>query len=189
MYTAPRDLAFVSVEAVDRYDHSEIPAPSAAGYTGFLTDQEIVRYGLGNPYEEPKHQLLFKATFTTGTNLARFVRENGYNLGAHAYFCGQEGEEVFMSFVNVYWRGINVARPGDDPSQEIDEGGEQPTIYYFFLGVVRDTPFSPTERRYDLRRHPEDVCFYLSGGNAPFGFRSHVVTIPKETIAAALDGV
>lgn len=190
--TSIRDLAVVSVEAVDYHDQAEMPTPSAAGLTGFMTDQQIVEYGLGNPYEERPHRLILKATFTSETNLARFVRDNGYNLGTGAHFCGRENEEVFLSFMDAYWRGINVARPGDDPSNQIDQSGEKPITYYFFLEAVRDKsirPGSSSEVLFNLRERPEDVCFDLAGGNAPFGFRSNVVTIPKEMITSALQKV
>jgi len=62
--------------------------------------------------------------------------------------------------------------------------------YHFFFNVARreNLKSKPPQRGYDLRRNPEDICFYLTGGNQGwfgFKFKSRVATIPKSEIAEA----
>jgi hypothetical protein len=185
------DLAFVLVTAVDRYDQPEIPTPSASAYTGLMSEQEMVRYGLANPYGERPHELLLKAEFKSEVNLAAFVNEGGYNLGNTSFFCNRPKDNVLLSSSYVYWRGVRLGDHGD-PIQQSGEIQGQPITYYMFLGIARQAiaPANPPQVSYDLRQKPEDICFYLRGGNGtPFGFTSNIVTIPKQAIAAALEKV
>jgi hypothetical protein len=192
MFNSVADLAFMSVNVVDRYDQGEIPTPSASAYTGLMSDQEMVRYRLANPYGERPHELLLKAEFKSTLNLSRFANEGGYNLGNTSFFCNRPKDNVFLSSSYVYWRGVRLGNHDGDPIQQSGESTRQPITYYIFLGVARQavTPANPQQVSYDLRQKPEDICFYLRGGDGtPFGFKSNTVTIPKEAIAAALQKV
>ena len=77
-----------------------------------------------------------------------------------------------------------------DVGDDRDDGA--PTPYYFYFSAARDESglSDPPLKGFDLLRMPEDVCFYLSGGNSlGFGYRSNKVRIPKEAIAAALQNL
>jgi hypothetical protein len=180
--TAIRDIELVSLEAADYHTQAEIPTLSASGFTQF-TDDESLRFGPGNPYEDRPHRLILKVQFMTNVDLPKFVGKNGYSLGARAFFCDRPGDPAFLSYISVYRRGIDVASRRIDP---IVGGAPQAlSTYYFFMNTV--APSTVRARvSYDLRQDPQDVCFYLSGGNPPTGFRSNVATISKDAIALAL---
>jgi hypothetical protein len=117
------------------------------------------------------------------------VTDKGYNLGNTTYFCSRPSDFALMALSYVYWRDVRLGERDSGPIQESVEDLGQPIIYDIFLAVARQavTPSNPPQISFDLRRLPEDVCFYLRGGNGgPFGFKSNVVTIPKGAIAATL---
>ena len=183
MTTAIRDIELVSLEAADYQTQTEIPTLSASDFTQFLTDEEILRFGLGNPYEDRPHRLILKAQFTTKVDLPKLVGKNGYSLGARAFFCDRPSDPAFLSYVSVYRRGIDVASRRVDPI--VGAEAQEPSTYYFFMNTVAPSTIR-ARVSYDLRQEARDVCFYLSGGNAPIGFRSNVATISKDAIAQAL---
>jgi hypothetical protein len=124
--------------------------------------------------------------FTSATNLARFAIENAWNVGSWAFFCGRREAFSDLSYPYVFRRGARLDRLEPDPIGTVS--GPR-TTYYFFQDVAREkqVPADPPIEAYDLRRAPEDVCFYLAGGDgAGRGYRSNVVRVPKEAIAAAL---
>jgi hypothetical protein len=180
------DLALVSVLAVDRYDQTELPTPSANAYTGFLSDQEMVRHGLANPYGDRPHELLLKVQFSSKTNLERFKSRDAYDLASTAFFCDRPKDNVFLSFSYVYSQGALLGKQGDDP---IQKSLERPITYYMFLRVSRRavTPATPPQVSFDLRQKADDICFYIGSTNRRmFGFRSNTVRITKDIIAATL---
>ena len=162
------DLALRSVEAVDHYDRMEILKPS----------NDVVA-----------HETVLRVEFTSRTDLAKYTDRGDYNLGAWADFCKpvDRPHQIFMSFLNVYWRGLEIHGNGH-PVGVNGEGTGEPIIYYTFLSVARNsvTPSNPPEIAFDLRKQPEDVCFRLRGGNEAGGFSSNSVTIPKAVIEKAL---
>lgn len=126
-----------------------------------------------------------KIEFSSATNLARFAVENSWSLGSTAFFCERQKTFSDISFPWVFWRGARLDRLEPDP---IGTALGSRISYYLFVDVAREkiVPSNPPVEAYDLRQAPEDVCFYLRGGNTGFGYRSNTVTVSKEAIAAAL---
>lgn len=112
-------------------------------------------------------------------------REKHYVLGTRAYFCDHPNDNAVLSEVRIYFRDQQVS----GNAEILNPGPSGLFTYSTYIGVARQavTPSNPPEVSYDLRQHPEDIFFYVSGGNtSPFGFKSNVVTLPKEAIATAL---
>jgi hypothetical protein len=55
------------------------------------------------------------------------------------------------------------------------------------LDVAFSAKQPSTHESFDLRAHPEDICFRVGGGFAGRGFKSNVVVIPKAEIIKALE--
>jgi hypothetical protein len=143
----------------------------------------------GDHSGEKPNRLLLKAQFTSGVNLSEFIQENSYSLGNEAFLCNRPDHRVILSFPGVY---MGNARPGGaNPLSRATEGKGIPITYYLFLNPAGDkiVPSFPQVEAFDLRRNPEDICFYLRGGSGWGGYRSNNVVIPAEAIAAALRGV
>lgn len=128
-----------------------------------------------------RFQLLIE--FTTKVDLLQ--RSSSYVLGARAYFCDRPTDNAILSGVRIYFPGQPVSGDVRLPNPGLSGA----FTYATYVGVARQavTPSIPPEVSYDLRIRPEDICFYVAGGNAtPFGFKSNIVRVPKDAIFAAL---
>jgi hypothetical protein len=166
-HDTPGDLTFISAQEVDWLNQSEMRAPERAN---------------GG---KKVHRPLLKVEFSSYANLFKFV--NNYPVGNDSFFCDRPRDPTRISFPSVYFQGIHIWWPDDRRSEEQLAPG--PVTYYVFLDVAKpERPKDiPPQKAYDLRQRPENVCFYLSGGNiSGRGYRSNLVMVPKEAIAAAL---
>src|SRR6185436_338812 len=80
------DLALLTVAQADYHDATEIPSPSASAFSNFMTDEQMVRFGIANPYEPRPHRQLLKVEFSSNTNLRAYALD-GYSLMVRAAFC------------------------------------------------------------------------------------------------------
>lgn len=187
----PGDLALASVRLTDWRDQPELPGPGATLLRGLVSDRDLRLMGDSLTGGEKASRPTLKVEFTSATNLARFAAENAWNVGATVFPCGRRETRSYLSYPYVFWRGARLDRLEPDPIGTASGAGP-PIAYYFFVdpALERRTRSEPPVEAYDLRRAPEDVCFHLRGGNttALRGYRSNVVTVPKEAIAAALGG-
>lgn len=166
-HDTPGDLTFISAQEVDWLDQSEMRAPERAN---------------GG---QKTHRPLLKVEFSSHANL--FKLANDYPVGNYSFFCDRPRDPTRVSFPGVYFQGIHIWWPDDRRSE--DELAPGPVTYYVFLDVAKpERPNDiPPQKAFDLRQRPENVCFYLSGGNiSGRGYRSNLVMVPKEAIAAAL---
>jgi len=187
----PVDLTLVSISAVDWRDRDEIAGPGASPLIGLVGTRDLIRIGETPKGEKNNPRLLLKVEFTSEINLSAFVIKKTYNLGNSAYFCdrSKDPDLEMLSFPDVYWRGILLNPHDPDPIARQRKVVDGKITYYIFIDVVRDevTKSKPPLEAYDLRQRPEDICFCLRGGNNHgFGYRSNVVTIPKDMISAVL---
>ena len=185
----PSDLAFVSVQVVDWRDQAELPGPGASPVLGMVSNRDLVSKGQSITGGEKSHRLLLKVEFTSTTNLSKFVIENSYNLGNETFFCDRQKASPFMSYPFVFWYNIRLGEHEADPIAQQSEAARGPITYYIFIDVARKkvVPSNPPQGGFDLRQKPEDVCFYVRGGNeSGRGYRSNTVMIPRDAIVAAL---
>ncbi len=178
--SAPEDVEFASVRAVDQFSQPEIKIVSM---------EDIFRHQFGINEGDAKqrpHKLLLKIYFSTETDLWEFTQGRGYDLGALAHFCDAPDKKVLLSFIDVYWnrRSVDSLRR-NLIQQSIEAENGQRIEYYTFAEVKRDEP-DPEFVSFDLSRDPRDLCIYLTGTNGVFAFRSNTFVVPKEEIAAAL---
>jgi hypothetical protein len=185
----PSDLTFVSVQAADWHDQDEMPGPGASPVLGMVNSRDLEQSGQSVTGEEKPHRPLLKITFTSATNLSRFVSEHSYNLGNTAVLCDRPNDRLTLSFSYIFWRGIRLGLRETDPNQRNGGAEGAPVTYYIFIDVAdKERPQDvPPRRGFDLRQKPEDVCFYLRGGNeSGRGYKSNVVVVSKDAITAAL---
>jgi hypothetical protein len=184
------DLRFSAISAVDRYDLTEL-SPSSVAHIGFLIgDKALAESGL-LANATSAHRPMLKAEFTSAADLAEFAGlhrvENVANFG---YLCAQPTDYVVLMYPGVYTQGHRVT--ANRLASRSDSHAETaPRLkYYVFMEVARkESPDSrPPQVGFDFRVKAADVCFYLSGGNEIAGrtFKSNVVKIPAEAIAASL---
>lgn len=135
---------------------------------------------------EPAQSAQLKIEFTTGADISRLMGEDHYVLASEGHFCNRPRDYVNLMGRTIYFRGQQVS--GNVPITNPATGSK--FLYSTYLNLHRDAvPSIPQQTAFDLRDEPEDVCFYVSGGNGThFGLKSNVVMIPKNAIAAALDG-
>lgn len=185
----PADLAVTSVQAVDWRDQDEMPGPGASPALGLVRDRDLALARQQVTGGERPHLPLLKIEFTTATNLSKFVIENSYNLGNSAFFCDRPNQYVVLSFPDIYWRGNRLGEHETDLVQNYGGAIGAPVTYYIFINVARAArpQDKPPQEAFDLRKKPEDVCFYVRGGNGSGrGYRSNTVIISKGLIATAL---
>jgi len=185
----PGDLSLMSVQAVDWQDQAEMPGPGASPAIGMVKDSEIVRMGQSVIGGKKPHRLILKIVFSSATNLSKFAADHSYNLGSDAYFCNHPKKGIGLVFPDIYWNGLRLGPLEADPIQRNTNETGAPIEYYFFINVARKkvVPSIPPQEGFDLWQKPEDICFYLAGGNGSgFGYKSNVAVIPKDMIAAAL---
>lgn len=168
----PNDITLSSVEAVDLYDKRELGDDLNSGRS---------------------HRLLLQVEFTTTTNLMRLAQDKGLSVTSSAYFCDKPEERVILSYVLIFTNGVQVDAPSLSPVQSNRNITDPPSAYYFFTNVQNDGSISthPTEpevfHAFDLRHQPLDICFNIRGATGKLsGYESNTVTIPAETIEAAL---
>ncbi|WP_147385749.1 hypothetical protein [Oleomonas cavernae] len=186
----PDDLAYASIQSVDWQDQTEMPGPGASSLSGLVDSTTLALMGDSVMGGDKPSRPLLKVEFTSVENLPRFVKEQNYaSLGAHAYYCDHPEEGTRLSFTTIYWRGHRLSPLERDGIQRDPQISNKKITYYIYLDVkVDDRPKDiPPQLAFDFRRKPENVCFYLSGGNnIGFGFKSNIVVIPKDKIADAL---
>ena len=186
----PSDLALISVRAVDWHDQHEMPGPGASPVLGMVNSRVLAQSGQSVSGGEKPHRPLLKIEFTSATNLSQFVTEHSYNLGNTAFLCKRPEDRVTLSFSYIFWRGIRLGLREADPIRQRGEVVEAPITYYIFIDVAdKERPQDiPPQKGFDLREKPEDVCFYLRGGNNwGRGYKSNVLIVPKSAIAASLN--
>jgi hypothetical protein len=158
----PRDLKFVSVDAVELRNASEIP-----------------KYG----DKETKSEPLLRVRFSSEADFARVCR-NELSLYNEKWLCDggpNNLREEVRFYSEVCW--------SDHCSPEISCGPKfrspATQLYEIYLQVRQEQEYS--FQAYDLRNNPQDVCFRLSGGDE-IGrhFQSNFVIIPKQEITRAL---
>ncbi|WP_143596126.1 hypothetical protein [Tistlia consotensis] len=185
----PDDLAFVSVQAVDWYDQDEMPGPAASPVLGMVNSSDLERSGQSLTGTVKPHRLLLKIEFTSATNLSQFAMEHLYNLGNTAFLCNRPDDRLTISFSYVFWRGVRLGLQEIDPIQRQDELSSGRITYYIFVNVADKERLQdkPPQAAFDLRRSPENICFYLRGGSeSGLGYKSNVVLVPEDAIATAL---
>lgn len=185
----PGDLTMLSVQSVDWRDQDELPGPGVSPALGMVRDRDLALMGQSITGGEKPHRPLLKIEFTSTTNLSKFVIVNSYNLGNTAFLCDRRKDSAGLSFPDIYWHGIRLGEHEFDPIERHSDAAGAPITYYIFIDVAREkvVPSKPPREGFDLRQNPENVCFYLAGGNeSGRGYRSNMVTIPKDVIAAAL---
>jgi hypothetical protein len=181
----PSDLALTSVEAVDLHDQAEVPGPGVSPLRGMVDNNTLTLLGEELTGGEKPHRLVLKVEFTSALDIAKYVTENEYPLGAYAAFCDHFDYALNISFVWVYSRGYLLGRFERDPF--LHDASALKTYYIFVKVEDKARPRDiPPREAFDLRQTPKNVCLVLRGGNGPFGYKSNTVTIPTATIAAAL---
>jgi hypothetical protein len=183
------DLAFLSVQAVDWQDQNEMPGPGASPVLGMVNSRDLEAKGQSVTGHEKPHRPLLKIEFTSATNLSRFVIEHSFNLGNTAFLCDRPSDVLTLSFSYVFWRGMRLGLQEADPIRRQNELLRVPVTYYIFIDVAdKERPLDkPPQKAFDLRQNPENVCFYVRGGNElGRGYKSNIVVVPKDAIAAAL---
>lgn len=182
---APVELRIQSLTRTDIHDQPEIPSPSASPFSRFLTDEEMVRTGIANPYEDRPHRPLLKVEFTTPVNLEALV-EDGYSLMVKGYFCERPSDDVPLSLVTLYRDGQSLGRRG---AQKTKPALSSTTGYYTFLNIAHKAivPSNPPDASFDLSAEPEDVCLQLYASMLPLTtLESEIAVIPKADIARSL---
>lgn len=202
----PKDIAVVSIKVVDNREQAELPVPPAADefrptnpYRDFLLalaeskgdkpikpDDMAVYFSkqeTNQSFKNAKPQkLLFRLEFSSKENLHQFARDHSYPVGVRPYFCARP-DDLINWRSKPFWNGLAVGMPWNYEMQKKDGV----FVYYFFLDVSY-TVKSPTSsyESFDLRTHPEDICFRVSGGFAGRGYKSNNVVVPKFEIIKAL---
>lgn len=182
----PGDLVLKTVQVVDWYHQPELPGAGASPLVGMLSRRDVAASGLSVQGGEKPHRLMLRVEFTSATNLFEFARENSYNIGNTVFFCEQKDASPHMSYPYVFWKGSLVGNLEPNVIRT-SEGSLIP--YYIFISISKDARPNdiPPQASFDLREDPEDVCFYLSGGDGSGGgYRSNAVKIPKNIIEDTL---
>ncbi len=201
----PKDIAVVSIKVVDRREQTELPPPPAADsfksinpYRDFLFALSEAKDGkpikpedmavyfreqeTNQSFKNAKPQkLLFRVKFTSKENLHKFARDHSYSVGVWPYFCDRSQDSIPWRS-EPYWHGLVVGAPLKYEMQKKDGV----FVYYVFLDVSFTAKQPSSYESFDLRTHPEDICFRVGGGFAGRGFKSNVVVIPKLEIIKAL---
>lgn len=202
----PKDIAVVSIKMVDRREQAELPPPPALDsfksinpYREYLLalskakgeepikPEDMAAYfreqGTNQAFKNSKPQKpLFRVEFASKENLHKFARDNSYPVAIWPYFCGRPKAQVSLG-TEVFWKGLDIGAPLNYEMQKNDEV----FVYYTFLNVTFAAKHPSSYESFDLRTHPEDICFRVGGGFAGRGFKSNVVVIPKADIIKALE--
>ena len=95
-------------------------------------------------------------------------------VGVWPYFCDRPQDSIPWRS-ELYWNSLAVSAPLKYEMQK--KSGV--FAYYVFLDVAFTAKQPSSYESFDLRTHPEDICFRVGGGFAGRGFKSNVVVIPK----------
>ncbi len=162
--TPVEDISLVSAEAVDRRDATDV-----GWFDGTFQHKRA----------------LMKVTFASRTNLYEYTNRFEFNITTRTFMChdGEHNEarelggdlKVFgnRGLVDAYIGSLKESLPEYH--------------YRIYIGIRRDAPLGRQTLLYDLRASPQDVCFFIRGGNMIGGtFVSNTIHIPKEAISAAI---
>ena len=159
----PTDLTVVAVEAVDSRNTPELHEPQAQA-------------GQDAPF-----RMLIRVSFTSSTDLLSLARDMSSNLGNTGFLCRTPDIRAGVSYPDIFSEGKRI-----EPLVAVTTRQER-SAYYVFVVVEQQRSTWASHHRFDLRQHPEDVCFYVRGGNSlGLGYKSNVVVILGAVIAAAL---
>ena len=187
-------ITYTSIRVVDYHDQLELPVPRLAGLETLVGRQQaesaLASLPPGGDDERP-HRLLMRVDFRADVDLAELAYKKNSTVLAISLFCGTDNPDLSIGPPTVYLQGQPLLQ-GKWGQATQSEASSSPGSreYHFFFNVARRENFKskPPQRGYDLRRNPEDICFYLTGGNPGwlgFKFKSRVATIPKSEIAEA----
>ena len=136
-----------------------------------------------------------RVDFRADVDLAKLAYKKNSTVLAISLFCGTDNPDLSIGPPTVYLQGQPLLQ-GKWGQATQSEASSSPGSreYHFFFNVARRENFKskPPQRGYDLRRNPEDICFYLTGGKPGwfgFKFKSRVATILKSDIAEAFLGI
>ncbi len=204
----PKDITVVSINVVDRREQAELPAPPTQGsfklndpYRDFLRTlskakgqkaikpEDMVVYfrkqEANQSFKNAKPQKpLFRIEFTSKENLHKYAVSKGFPVSSTQFFCNRSDVSVLLGGPRVFWKGLMIG--GIPYNYAMAEEKGKVFTYYAFLNVADDFTGPSSYERFDLRTHPEDICFQLKGGFAGRGFESNVVVIPKVEVIRAL---
>ncbi len=179
--SAPDDLKFVSIKAVDS---RSLPAS---------IQHDIGRYKFN---QQPRK--IMEVTFSSNNNIVEYRNQWG-DTYLTAVACrewdgvGKSEKDASSGYVyagplgmgtsSVYWQNIDVLNPLEKNTPAVKE---QPFAFRFYVDVNRKSEYQP-HASYDLRTNAEPICFQITSAEMTnTGAKTNIVTIPKEAIAAAL---
>jgi len=172
--------------AVDYKEQPELPRPGSPESFAGIAGGASLAY---NPPEEKPHELLLLAKVTSATDFSRFSDVS--TLGLESNFCERPNANVLLSLPYIFSQGHDIRLSPPAPIATDDDGKSGPLFtydLYFHVSLRATSPSQPQEESFDLRTQPEDICFKIvRGAYRALGYSSNVVTIPKESITAALD--
>jgi hypothetical protein len=159
----PQDLRLVSVKAVDYRDASE-----------------ILSIGKG-----PRPALLLlKIEFSSKRDLMKLSQEREFSIYNNPAICPNSDQPIKVkTFPSVYWSNMEVKQTSLPPLPCAGGSDEVPKVYHIYVVVSQ----FERDSYYDLKQHPESICFYVAGGDM-LGrtLSSNIVRIPREIIAESL---
>ncbi len=136
-----------------------------------------------------------RVDFRADVDLAKLAYKKNSTVLAISLFCGTDNPDLSIGPPTVYLQGQPLLQgKWGQATQSKASSSPGSREYHFFFNVARRENFKskPPQRGYDLRRNPEDICFYLTGGKPGwfgFKFKSRVATILKSDIAEAFLGI
>ena len=170
------------------------------GVVGPAGIREIVREDVA--FYAPRHQALV-VELSSRSDWVRRVDSLGAMVWLNAGFCGSRRlvylatPWLFANGLPVVWANDNLPHPAEDGTYVVtgflyvrDDRGDMK-----LLESHKQDPGQDYYDTYDLEGEARDVCLYVNGttmqpGVPPLGYtyRSNVVVVGKEEIAAALRG-
>lgn len=187
-------ITYTSIRVVDYHDQLELPLPRLAGLETLVGRQQaepvlpLLPPGVG---DERPHRLLMRVDFRADVDLAELAYKKNSTVLAISLFCGIDNPDSSIGPPTVYLQGqpLLQGKWGQAAATQASSSPRSREYHFFFNVAHRENLKSkPPQRGYDLRRYPEDICVYLTGGGQGwfgFSFKSNVVTIPKSEIAEA----
>lgn len=205
----PRDIAVVSVEAVDNREVAELGAPVPTGsppayvpYHEFLSTL-LLKSAEGGPPVTPadmepyfrrqknnqafknakEKKPILKIAFTSKENLFEYVKARKSHLSFRPFHCAR-GPEMIPWGGAVYARGLDLSVAPQFYSVALEEG--ETLTYYAYLSLSYNYLNYGVRKQFDWQTTPEDLCFRVGGGWIHNLHESNVAVIPKAAIAEAL---
>ena len=143
-------------------------------------------------YASTQRQLL-RVRLSTSRDMAQFAGRKGARIQVRWNFCGEPKLIVVgLGGWDAYVGGAQVPVHGGPSPTVTDERGRfayDAVLYPRDPRSAKDRWFPSGkyyEEAYDLEREPRDVCVRVVFSRMFSAYRTNVVTIPKEAIAAAL---